>query len=329
MTKTIIILYVLAILCAMSSARKDEVLASSVTYNEIPEGVKAGIQRFFLNIQEQRKRDALTGVDNMKPNLRSEAIPNQPLPLPAGYKEHIPQVPVPKEYLEKEIFINNQKCEVSYEKYMKPTIYMSHLWGADTCYLSTFTTNIQDSSTYVYAKATYENVLDATEGDAFAVTVRLYKDAGCSEEATGESYSAFHDTLAKQCTLGAAGKSEQSQLYTVAPGRNLKISERGTSVSLFSSIDDCVTGTGTLQERLSREDNCYNGVKFECFHSDRFEPYSYLMTKYPSPDCTETLEDGAKSQIVSTKFTRAEGCQMFMPLDATYGHPVINCGQHW
>jgi len=311
--------------------KSNEILTSSVTYNEIPEGVKSGIQRFFVSMEELRKKNAESGVDTQKANLRSEAFPNQPLPLPAGYVEHIPQVPASKGYLEKEIFLNDQKCMIEYEgKYSRPVIYMSHLWGVDTCYLSTFTTNVLDTNTHVYARAEYENVLDATEGDAYAVTVRLYKDAACSEEATGDGYSAFHDTLSKQCTKGAEGRSEQAQLHTTPPGRNSKISEGGTSVSLFATIADCVSGTGSLQERLTREDNCYNGIKFECDHTDRFEPYSYTMTKYPNADCTESRSEGeSPKEIVSTKFTRAEGCQMSMPLDATYGHPVINCGQHW
>ena len=106
---------------------------------------------------------------------------------------------------------------------------------------------------------------------------------------------------------------------------------------------------------MSREDNCYNGIQFHCFHEDRFSEYTYEMIKWPNADCTEVseciftvrLKDSVSSlfsflrfaqvktkgsdisRVVKTKFTRAEGCQQVMPLDATYGHPMINCGQHW
>lgn len=99
---------------------------------------------------------------------------------------------------------------------------------------------------------------------------------------------------------------------------------------MFSSVEDCVAGTGALQERMTREDNCYNGIQFECSHGDRFEEYKYKMTKWPNTDCTETkTTHEEKTQVVRATFTRAEGCQQVMPLDATYGHPMINCGQHW
>ena len=170
----------------------------------------------------------------------------------------------------------------------------------------------------------------------------------------------------------------QATLWEEAPSRNLKLN-KGTSVSLFSSIEDCVSGSGSLQvcdivgnfvtilfmrldhlihfspqERMSREDNCYNGIQFRCYHEDRFSEYTYEMIKWPNADCTEVstsrvvsfssgtlmscylsyfIQVKAKgsdiSRVVKTKFTRAEGCQEVMPLDATYGHPMIHCGQHW
>lgn len=98
--------------------------------------------------------------------------------------------------------MQNTDCSIAYEKYEKPTKYISHLWGTDQCYLSTFTTDLADKATYVYAKGSFENVMDAEKGDAFAVTVRLYKDIDCSnQKSLGETYSVFHDTLPKTCQV--------------------------------------------------------------------------------------------------------------------------------
>jgi len=101
-------------------------------------------------------------------------------------------------------------------------------------------------------------------------------------------------------------------------------------ISLFSTVEDCVSGSGSLQERVSREDNCFHGLSFECVHEDRFHEYTYKMTKYPNADCTETKKRKEDPSLITvTHFTRAEGCANVMPLDATMGHPVINCGEHW
>jgi hypothetical protein len=245
------------------------------------------------------------------------------------YVEVVPQLPVAGEFLEKEMYIQNSECSIEYEKYSKPTKYISHLWGTDQCYLSTFTTDIADPSTFVYAKASFEDVVHAEQGPAFDVNVRLFKDAQCAEEVSGEGYAPFSDTLAKSCRTQRSGNSEVASLHATAPSRNLKLN-KGASVSLYSSIGDCVAGDGTLQERMSREDNCFNGVQFHCYHADRFSEYTYEMVKWPRSDCTEVkAREEDPSEVVKTKFTRAEGCQQVMPLDATFGHPMINCGQHW
>ena len=41
---------------------------------------------------------------------------------------------------------------------------------------------------------------------------------------------------------------------------------------------------------MSREDNCYNGIQFHCFHEDRFSEYTYEMIKWPNADCTEVSD---------------------------------------
>ena len=57
--------------------------------------------------------------------------------------------------------------------------------------------------------ADYDNVMDAEPGKSFSVNVKLYKDSACTEEASGESYEAFHDTLPADCKKGRDGNSEQ------------------------------------------------------------------------------------------------------------------------
>jgi len=264
------------------------------------------------------------------PSLRQEAVPNQPVPKIADYVEVVPQLPVSKSFLEKEMYIDNDDCRIEYaKKHNEGTRYLSHLLGVKSCFLSTFTTDLDDQSTYVYAMADYDNVMDAEQGKSFSMNVKLFKDAACTEEMSGEAYQNFHDTLPEECKKGRNGNSEKATLWEEAPSRNLKLN-KGTSVSLFSSIEDCVSGSGSLQERMSREDNCYNGIQFRCYHEDRFSEYTYEMIKWPNADCTEVKAKGSDiSRVVKTKFTRAEGCQEVMPLDATYGHPMIHCGQHW
>lgn len=313
------------------TAKKNELEVNSATYHDVPSGTEDGMKQFFWKLDKERV--ALKASDEAReqhPSLRQEAIPNQPVAKPDDYVEVIPQLPVSKAFLEKEMYVDNDACEIEYVKeHNRGTRYISHVWGVKSCYLSTFTTDVNDPSTHVYAMADYDNVMDAEQGKSFSVNVKLYKDSACTKEASGEAYEAFHDTLPADCKKGRNGNSEQARLLEDAPARNLKLN-KGTSVSLYSSIDDCVAGMGNLQERMSREDNCYNGMQFRCYHEDRFSEYTYEMIKWPNADCTEVKNKGSDiSRVVKTRFTRAEGCQQVMPLDATYGHPMINCGQHW
>merc|ERR1719181_243563 len=321
---------VLMALAVGSTAKQNELEKNSATYHDLPSGEQDGIKQFFWSLDKERSNLKVSdAAREAHPSLRQEAIPNQPVALPEGYKEVIPQLPVAKGFLEKVMYVNNGACEIEYESDgIRGTHYISHLWDVKSCYLSTFTTDVTDSSTYVYVMADYDNVMDAEQGKSFSVNVKLYKDSLCTQEANGEAYKAFHDTLPAECKKSRDG-SELALLHEDAPARNLKLN-KGTSVTLFSSIDDCVTGAGTVQERMSREDNCYNGIQFRCAHEDRFQEYEYEMIKWPNADCSETKKKGSDlSRVVKTKFTRAEGCQQVMPLDATYGHPMINCGQHW
>lgn len=318
-------------LVATASAHQNELEKDSATYHDTPVAETDGMKKFFWGLDKEKAN--LASADEARhsnPSLRQEAIPNEPLPLPANYKEMIPQVSVSKGFLEKEMFVDNDACLIQFNKvHNEGTRYISHLWGVHSCYLSTFTTDVNDPSTHVYVMADYDNVMDAEQGKSYSVNVKLYKDSACTQEANGDQYEDFHDTLPSECKKGRNGNSEVALLHEEAPARNLKLN-KGTSVSLYSSIDDCVTGAGTLQERMSREDNCYNGVQFRCMHEDRFAEYTYEMIKWPNADCTETKKKHTDlSRVVKTHFTRAEGCQQTMPLDATYGHPMVNCGQHW
>ena len=210
-----------------SSLAKEDVLeTSSVTYKEIPAAFKNGVGKFFDDMSQSFEAN---GLQKKQDNLRSEAHPNVALPVGKKYVEIIPQNTVANAYLEKEIYIHNPNCQIKFEKYEKPAIYVSHLWGVNTCYLSTFTSDINDPSTFVYAKAAYEDVMDAIDGKSFSVSVHLYKDSKCTVEAKGNDFDAFHDSLPKDCSQLAGGSSEVSRSYTEPPARNLKIL-KGTSV---------------------------------------------------------------------------------------------------
>lgn len=165
---------------ASSSAKKLDYETGSMTYKIMPEATKNAVADFYSHIEETVMRNAKTDLSRMEnKNLRSEAIPNVPLSTPTGYADPIPKVPVATEFLQKEVYVLNKDCQIKYNKNSNPTVYLSHLMGVDTCYLSTFTSDIDDKSTYLYAKATYKNVEDATAGDAFDLIVNLYKDSDC------------------------------------------------------------------------------------------------------------------------------------------------------
>ena len=196
-------------------AKKNELEVNSATYHDIPSGTENGMKQFFWKLDKERV--ALKASDEARerhPSLRQEAVPNQPVPRPDDYVEPIPQLPVAEAFLEKEMYIDNDVCQIEYAKeHNEGTRYISHLWGVNSCFLSTFTTDIDDPSTYVYAMADYDNVMDAEQGKSFSVNVKLYKDSSCTEEATGDAYEAFHDTLPAECKKGRNGNSEQVHYF--------------------------------------------------------------------------------------------------------------------
>ena len=194
-------------LAMSASAKQNELEKNSATYHDLPSGEQDGIKQFFWSLDKERS--SLKASDEAReahPSLRQEAIPNQPVPLPEGYKEAIPQLPPAKGFLEKEMFVNNGICHINYEDDgIRGTHYISHLWGVKSCYLSTFTTDVNDPSTHVYVMADYDNVMDAEQGKSFSVNVNLYKDSACTHKADGEAYEAFHDTLPAECKKSRDG----------------------------------------------------------------------------------------------------------------------------
>jgi hypothetical protein len=320
-----------SLLCAvfyLSSVlgRQPEAELKSMTFGDaIPKGLTEGAKKFFSDIKVTPK----SHEQPARPSLRQESRPNVPLPMDKDYVEPVPQIPVANTFLEKEVFVFDSKCHVRYAKYEKPTVYLSHVLGMDSCYLSALTSDINDPSTYVYVKSTYESVHDAENGKSYALTTTSYEDSACTKKSSSENAAVYTDTLPQSCTAKADAVSVLASKYDEAPARNMRLN-KGTSVSLFSTIEDCVAGSGSMQERVSREDNCFRGLSFECLHGGRYDEFEYSVTSYPNEDCSETLPSAdTPSQIVTTKFTRAEGCANVMPLDATYGHPVIHCGQEW
>ena len=105
------VLIVFLFLLCISNAKKNEFEVNSATYHDIPGGEGNGIKQFFWKLDKERV--ALKASDEAReehPSLRQEAVPNQPVPKIADYVEVVPQLPVSKSFLEKEMYIDNDDC---------------------------------------------------------------------------------------------------------------------------------------------------------------------------------------------------------------------------
>jgi hypothetical protein len=214
--------FLLSILAA-ASGKELPIETDSLTFKQQPQALAGGIDSFVSSVVETAKASK-----HAKKSLRDDTQPNKPLKL-SGYMERVPQLDPAETYLKKETFVGNQKCHIEYNKYSKPTMYMSHVLGMDSCYLSTFTTSLEDPSTYTYVKSSYEKVDDSEAGPSFQIETTLYKDSACTEEAKEVTYSRFTDILPQTCTKKADGVSTVSELNTEPPPRNTKLN-KGASV---------------------------------------------------------------------------------------------------
>ena len=107
MYSTATLLVVLGLSVSSTQAKLNELELSSPTYKITPPGTKEGINDFFYNVNKLDRTDKPVAK-----SLRSEAEPNVPLPLPEGYVEVVPQLPVAGEFLEKEMYIQNTECSI-------------------------------------------------------------------------------------------------------------------------------------------------------------------------------------------------------------------------